>query len=378
MRYIKRVIILLQVVFLCFLFPVSATDLSAKSAYVMEYTSEKELYSYEATKRLYPASMTKMMSLYLVFDALEKGMIHLEDIVKVSEHAASMGGSQIWLKENEEMTVNDLLKAVCIASANDAIVALAEAVSGSEEAFVNEMNAYVREWNLVDTHFKNVSGLHDDAHYSCAKDMAIIAKHLIDKGGDLLFSYTTMYDGYVREGSDNAVWLVNTNKLLKTYPGTDGLKTGYTSKAGYCITLTNKQNGVRLIGVTMNSKSSQIRNKEIRNLLQECFAKIQHKEVFKMGEIIHSIQVDDGKPQTLYLKVNEDVTLHYISDENVQLEYSFNYKLPIREDSIIGEVMIKSSDGIETTAALYAANAVEQLEYIDYVKKIMRSFLTNL
>lgn len=349
---------------------------NSKSTYLIEYSSETVLYANNEEEKLFPASMTKMMSLYLIFDAINTGKLHLDDMITVSEHAAGMGGSQIWLQVNEQMSVDDLLKAVCVASANDAVVALAEKVSGSEELFVNEMNRKVKEWNLTGTNFVNASGLHDDNHYTTAKDMAVIAKKLIEVGGDLLFSYTTLYDSYVREGTEASVWLVNTNKLLRSLDGTDGLKTGYTSQAGYCITVTTLRNGVRLIGVVMKEPTNKIRDKEIKELIEYGFSMIQSQLVFKANDFYETKHVEDGKPDQLQVIIGNDVSLHYINNPNYTTEVTYTVtSAPIEQGSVIGKIKVVGAEGIQTEADLLAGNSIEKLDYWDYVLKLLKMIL---
>ena len=208
----------------------------AQSAYVMEYSTGQVVFKKNETEKLYPASMTKMMGLILIFEALNNGSLSMEDTVTVSETAASMGGSQIFLEVNEVMKVEDMIKSICIASANDAMVAMAEKLGGSVENFVKKMNDKGKEIGLENTHFVNTTGLHDPEHYSCAKDMARIAQVLIQTGGDQLLAITSTYDTYIREDSEKPFWLVNTNKLIKQMEGVDGLKTGFTQEAMSCIT----------------------------------------------------------------------------------------------------------------------------------------------
>ena len=209
----------------------SSQDLapSAKAAYLVENTTGKVIYAKHETDKLYPASMTKMMGLLLIFEALHDKKISWDESVSASEYAASMGGSQVFLEPGESMSVRDMVKSICIASANDAMVAMAEKVGGSNDHFVAMMNDKAKELKLSNSHFMNATGLHDPEHYTCAKDMSIIASALIAEGGDELLRITSTYDAYIRENTDKKFWLVNTNKLLKQYEGVDGLKTGFTT-----------------------------------------------------------------------------------------------------------------------------------------------------
>ena len=344
---------------------------NSKASFLIEVSSERVLYAKNENERLYPASMTKMMSLYLIMEAINQGHLNYTDEVVISEHAASMGGSQIWLKPYEIMSVDALLRAVAIASANDAVVALAEKIAVSEENFVTLMNQQAQEWGLENTHFMNTSGLHHEEHYSTAKDMAIIALHLIQEGKEKLLSYTSMYDSYVREGSDAEVWLVNTNKLLRTLEGTDGLKTGYTSQAGYCITLTTKKDGLRLVGVVMKEPTNKIRDQEVRKLIEYGFSLYTSTILHQKGEsvaVFHDIQ---GKPSTSDLYVEDDVKLHYLKDSD-EAKYDSQltllpYTLPLQAGQMIGVMEYRSDDGTKSIVDVFIKDHIEKLSYWDYV-----------
>ena len=219
--------------------------------------------------RLPMASMTKMMTLLIIMENIENGNIKWSDSVITSEHAASMGGSQIFLEVGEEMTVEELVKGICIASGNDAAVAMAEKIGGTEEEFVKLMNKKAKELQLKNTNFTNACGLDSDNHYSSAHDMAIIGKELVKY--DKILEYTGTYEDYLRKNTDKSFWLVNTNKLVRYYKGVDGLKTGYTEKAGFCITTTAKKDNMRLITVVMGEPSTKIRNAETTSMLDYGF-----------------------------------------------------------------------------------------------------------
>ena len=233
----KKVLLFLLLISCCFT-KVYAIDLAknAKSSVLIEASTGEIIYEKNKDEKLAPASMTKMMSLILIMEAIEKGNIKLNQIVTISENASKMGGSQIYLETNEKMSVDDLLKGICMASANDAVVALAETIYGSEDEFVKEMNKRAKVLGLKNTNFMNATGLDDENHYSSAYDMALIAKELVSH--KKVLEYSSNYEDYLRENTNKKFWLVNTNKLIKTYDGMDGLKTGYTEKAGYCLTAT--------------------------------------------------------------------------------------------------------------------------------------------
>lgn len=200
--------------------------LNSESALLLDYNSGEVLYEKNSNEKLHPASMTKMMGLYLVMEALDNQQIKLEDKVRCTLEASQIGGSQIYLKENEEMTIDDLIKSVCIASANDAMYLLGEIVGGSNEQFISLMNNKLEDFELVNTHFTNVMGFDDENHYSCSFDMGVIAYNLLKDYGDLIIKYSSMNESYLREDTSSPFWLVNTNKLLGDYEGLDGLKTG--------------------------------------------------------------------------------------------------------------------------------------------------------
>ena len=233
---------------------------NAKSAIMIEASSGKVLFDKNSHEKLPPASMTKMMSMLLIVEAVEDGIISWDQKITVSENASGMGGSQILLETGEQMSVDDLFKGVAIMSGNDAVVALAEAVAGTEDEFVKMMNKRAKELGLKDSVFKNPHGLDDANHYSSAYDMSLIAKELVKH--DRVLKYTSTYEDYLRKGTERELWLTNTNKLTRFYPGVDGLKTGYTKEAGYCLTSTAKRDGMRIITVVMGEPDTKTRNSE--------------------------------------------------------------------------------------------------------------------
>ena len=200
-------------------------NLDCGSAYLIEYSTGKVIYAQNENERLAPASMTKMMGLILICEAIENKQIMLDDIVSISTEASKMGGSQVFLEPLENISIDELIKCVCIASANDAMYALSEVVATTNQNFIDKMNEKAKDLNLTNTNFVNVTGFDDEKHYTCAKDMALIAKELL-KYEDIILPYTSMYDSHIRTNTDNPFWLVNTNKMVKFYQGMDGLKTG--------------------------------------------------------------------------------------------------------------------------------------------------------
>jgi D-alanyl-D-alanine carboxypeptidase (penicillin-binding protein 5/6) len=275
---------------------VNAPDLGldCKSAVLMEASTGQILYAQNPAEAMPPASVTKIMTLLLVMEAMEEGRLAWEDTVTASAHAASMGGSQIFLKEGEQMTARDLIKSVVIASANDAAVALAEHTYGSEDAFVRRMNERAAELGMTATHFENTNGLDDTAvnHVTSAGDIAIMSRELIRHGEILTYSSTWMDS--IRGG---AFGLTNTNRLVRFYPGCNGLKTGSTSKAGFCISVTAEREGMTLICVIMGAESRDIRNAAATRLLDWGFAtfSVYHAEGGDAGEV----ELKGGKTDTV-------------------------------------------------------------------------------
>ena len=281
---------------------VKAEDLklaeNAKSAILIEASTGEVLFEKNADEKLVPASMTKMMSMLLILEAIENGVLKWDQVITVSENASSMGGSQILLETGEKMTVKDLFKGVAIASGNDAVVALAEASYGSERVFVSHMNKRAKELGLKNTNFKNPHGLDTADHYSSARDMSLIAKALSKH--EKVFEFTSVYEDYLRQNTDRKFWLVNTNKLVRFYDGVDGLKTGFTDGAGYCITATAKKDGMRIIAVVMGEATSKIRNKEISEMLDYSFAQYKIEDLLKSKNSLGKYRVNSGKERRYF------------------------------------------------------------------------------
>lgn len=366
----KKIVILL---ILCMLFTqsVDADELAqnAKSAYLME-ESGKVLFEKNATDKMYPASMTKMMSLILVYEALKDGRLKESDVLTISENAASMGGSQVYLQVNEKMSVKDLLKSVCIASANDAMVALAEEINGSVKVFVEMMNKKSKEMGLVNTQFANTTGLHDENHYSCAKDMAMIAQKLIEIGGSHLLEITSTYDAYIREDTDNPFWLVNTNKLVKHVENVDGLKTGFTQEALSCITVTAKKENVRMIAVVMKEPDSKTRNKEVMDLIHDGFSKVEYFKLFDKNEKYSSFEFEQGLPHKTNLIYLDDVGVVVDKGEDIKIKEKVftqtNFDLPIKQSEKIGEVTFTLDDSSKKTVDVGVAHNIVKMNFLDY------------
>ena len=369
-----------------FLQPVQATtqqgiDLtpSAAGAILIDVQTGQILYEKDSLKKLYPATMTKMMSLLLVIEAIHSGQLDWTSEVSASAHAASMGGSQIYLEEGEVMTVEDLFKASAVASANDAIVALAEKTAGSEQQFVAMMNDKAQQLGLQNTHFVNATGLHDDDHYSCARDMAVIGQTLIQQGQQDILRYTSTYDDYIRADTDNRFWLVNTNKMIRTYPGMDGLKTGYTTQSMYCITVTAQRDGLRLLAVVMDEPTRDVRNQEAAALLDYGFSNYRYQIVMEKGTPVATARIDNGKPETVAVLTGGElgrITAGGSSMEPSESEILMDsLRAPIQQGEVIGRLRLHFEDGVVIEEDLVAEESVLALDFIDILLKTWKTVI---
>lgn len=338
---------------------------SARSAILVEASTGKVIFEKNADEKLHPASMTKMMSLLLIIEAIEDGVIKWDQVVQVSENASSMGGSQILLETGEKMSVRDLFKGVAIASGNDAVVALAETVAGSEGNFVSMMNKRARELGLTNTNFKNPHGLDDANHYSSSRDMMIIACELVKH--EKVLEYTKVYEDYLRENTDRKIWLVNTNRLVRFYDGVDGLKTGYTEDAGYCMTATAKKDGMRIIAVVMGEETSKIRNQEVSEMLDYAFAQYKVVNVLQNKKALGKYRVENGKEEYVGVRpVGETTILKKKSEKDGNYSYDIkinSLKAPIKIGDNVGTLTIKEDDNNVMTLKLTVDKVVEKANF---------------
>lgn len=333
------------ILFLLLLLPfqVKADNLapSATSSILIESTTGKVLYENNADEKLPPASMTKIMTLLLTMEALESGKLKLDEEIFISPFASSMGGSQVFLEPNTYMKAEELIKSIAIASANDSAVALAEKISGTLEAFINLMNKRAKEIGCTNTNFVNVHGLDDDNHYSSARDMSLMAMELLKHEG--ILKYTSIYEEYLKKPDGSSTWMVNTNKLIRYYNGLDGLKTGYTSKAGYCLTATAKKSNMRLISVIMKEPTSQIRNSETIELLNYGFSNYKLKTIIEKKQPLGKVEVLYGKKESLKIELAKDATSLESIDDEKKYTYNINVdkiKAPVKKGDIIGNLEV--------------------------------------
>ena len=390
----KKIIIILFIVcsFLTVMFTTvsAASDLSftnnnevgtlnltsdAKSAVLIEPTTMEVIYERNPHSQLAPASMTKIMTMLLVMEAIENGVLSLDQMLTASEYATTMGGTQIYLEVGEQMSVNDLLKSVAIGSANDAAVVLAEGISGSCENFVKLMNDRAKELGLEHTNFKNPNGLPEEGHYTCAMDMAVMSAHLVNYHSEIL-KYTSTYEDYVREDTEKRFWLVNKNKLIRFVEGVDGLKTGWTNDAGYCLTATIKKDNMRFIAVCMGNSSPDIRNKEIMQMLNYGISNYEVVSLYKEGDIIKTYQNVDLLPRTYHITISEDVNILKKKGEDLKditLEESINYQnIDGVNNKDIGEIKIYYDGKLFKTIDLALLEDVKKASYFEVFLEVLR------
>lgn len=324
---------------------------NAKSAIMIEASTGEILFQKNKDEKLAPASMTKMMSMLLIMEEIENGNLKWDEMITTSEKASSMGGSQIFLKVGEKMTVEDLLKGVAIASGNDAVVALAERVSGSEEQFVKRMNTRAKDLGLKNTNFINATGLTADNHYSSAYDMSLIAKELVKH--EKILEFTSTYEDYLRKDTKSPFWLVNTNRLVRFKEGVDGLKTGFTDEAGYCLTATMKKDNMRLITVVMKEENTSKRSADTTKMLDYGFNIYMVQTILDEKTTIEKKKVELGKTLTTEIVPKENITiLNKKSEEQKNITYKTNINkiiAPVKKGDKVGTIDIIEDNNIIST-----------------------------
>ncbi|TYR82526.1 D-alanyl-D-alanine carboxypeptidase [Priestia megaterium] len=379
----------IKIIVVIFLFPLmtqpvlanekKASELadSAKSAILIERDTGAILYEKNSNQPLPPASMTKVMTMILIMEALDKGKIALTEKVRTSEYAASMGGSQIFLEPGEEMTVDEMLKGIAIGSGNDASVAMAEHLAGSEEEFVELMNKKAKQLGLKHTKFQNPTGLPVDDHYSTAHDMAIMGKELL-KYEDII-NYTSKYEDYLREDTDKKFWLVNTNRLVKFYPGVDGLKTGFTNQAKYCLTATAKKGNMRVIAVVFGAETPKDRNNQVTKMLDYAFSQYTTTPLYKKDATITKANVDKGSKKQLNVVTSEPIsvlTKKGTTAKDMKTEVKMNEKLdaPIQQGDKVGTIVVKKKGQVVSKSPLVAGENIEQASWWKLFKRAFSMF----
>ncbi|MEG0026495.1 MAG: D-alanyl-D-alanine carboxypeptidase family protein [Bacilli bacterium] len=351
---------------------------NAKSAILIEASTGEIIFEKNSHEKLNPASMTKMMSMLLIIEAIENNVIKWDDMITVSNHASSMGGSQILLETGEKMSVSDLFKGVSIASGNDAVVALAEKIAGTEEAFVKMMNQKAQKLKLKSTNFKNPHGLDITNHYSSAYDMSIIAKELVKH--KKVLEYTVIYEDYLRENTNRKIWLVNTNKLVRFYEGVDGLKTGYTKEAGYCLTATAQKENMRLIAVVMGEPDSSTRNSEVTSLFDYAYAQYEINDLL-LHKPLKKHQINQAKKEMVKITPLNPVTiLNKKIDKEKKYSYDIqlkNIKAPVKKGEIIGMLTIKENNKKIRTINLTVEHDIAKANILELYFRHLKKILTG-
>ncbi|MEH7416047.1 D-alanyl-D-alanine carboxypeptidase family protein [Neobacillus drentensis] len=350
---------------------------NVKSAILIERDTGTVLYEKNSNQELPPASMTKIMTMLLIMEAIDKGKLSWNEKVRASEYAASMGGSQIFLEPGEEMTVKEMLRGIAIGSGNDASVAMAERIAGSEDAFVDMMNAKAKELGLKHTFFKNTTGLPVSGHYSTAADMATMAKELLKY--ENITKFTGMYEAYLRENTDKKFWLVNTNKLVRFYPGVDGLKTGFTAEAKYCLTATAQKDGMRVIAVVFGAPTSKERNAQVTDLLNYAFAQYQTHPMFKRNQTIGLAKVSKGKEKSVQAVTSEPISILTKKGEKTQdvkqkVTLEKNLKAPISKGDQVGKIQLVKNGKVILESPLVASKTVKEAGWWTLYKRAFGMF----
>lgn len=316
----------------------SNLNLECASAVLIEQNSGKILYEHNCHEQLKPASVTKVMSILLIMEALDSGKINLEDKVPCSQNAANMGGSQIWLDTREELTVNEMLKAICVASANDCTVAMAEYLTGSEEAFVEKMNIRAKELGMNDTCFKNCHGLDTDGHVTSSYDIALMSRELL-KNHPNITNYTTIWTDTLRDGKSE---LTNTNKLIRNYKGATGLKTGSTSLALYNLSASATRDDLSLIAVVMKAPTTQIRFSDAEKLLNYGFNNFSYSKLATKNTVLKSVNVTKGVDSCVNVVYSDDCGALIEKNSNNSIEQIINIpdniQAPIYKGQEIGDI----------------------------------------
>ncbi len=370
----KKIIFIILTLFLGVMSINAEDNLTPKatSSILIEASTGKVLYEKDADKKLAPASLTKIMTMLLTMESLESGKINYNDKVLISKNAASMGGSQIFIEANSRVSVKDLIRGISIASANDAAVALAEKIGGTEANFINMMNDKAKELGLSNTTFKNPHGLDEDGHMTTARDLSIIAKELV-KHEDIL-KFTSTYEEYMTKPNGEKFWLVNTNNLIRFYDGMDGLKTGYTPKAGYCLVGTANKNDMRLISVVMNEKEKEDRSSETIALMEYGYSLYGSDILINKNKKLGNIYISNSKNREYPFYLEEDVKL-ITKKGNEKVNYTYEIKLenkkaPLKKGEKVGTLILKTKEGTKN----YNLIVKEEIKKAGYFRLLLNNF----
>ncbi len=344
---------------------------------LMEPSTGEILYANNENEHMLPASVTKVMTLLLIMEQIDGGVLDYSDTVTCSKNASEMGGSQIWFEEGEQLTIDEALKAICTVSANDVTLAMAELIGGSEDNFVIAMNAKAKELGMENTHFMNSHGIDEEGHYTCAKDIAIMARELITKHPNIL-KYTSIWMDTLRAGTTE---LTSTNKLIRFYDGATGLKTGYTSNALYNLVGTATRGDTTFISVIMRAPSSDVRLAETKTLLDYGFATYETKKICSANTILEEMSINKNIKRKLETRLEEDIYALMEKGKNVKTEqiitYNDDLNAPIEQNEVIGKIEILNKETKEVIGQtnILSNNFVEKSNLIDYLKYVFEKFL---
>lgn len=358
--------------------PSSTLNLNVGSAILIEQSSGQVLYEQNMHQQLRPASVTKVMTILLIMEAIDSGRISYTDKIPCSEKAAGMGGSQIWLDVREELTVDEMLKAICVVSANDCTVAMAEYLAGSEEAFVSQMNAKAKELGMNDTTFKNCHGIDEDGHVTSAYDISLMSRELLINHPSIT-KYTTIYMDTLRDGKSS---LVNTNKLIRNYKGATGLKTGSTSIALYNLSASATRNNLSLIAVVMKAPTGPIRFAEAQKLLDYGFNNFEYKSLINKNDLIKEISVDKGIENTVNAIAENDSGILIKKGQNkdvvqtVQLPDNIN--APVSAGQVLGNITYSLNDVEVGKVNIIAEKSVNKNSSFNVIKYVIFNWLSLL
>ena len=356
----------------------NSLNLESGSAILIEQKTGQVLYEHNIHEKLRPASVTKVMSLLLIMEALDSGQITLTDKVPCTEDAAGMGGSQIWLEVGEELTVDEMLKAICVVSANDCTVAMADYLCGSQEAFVEKMNARAKELGMNDTTFKNCHGIDEDGHVTSAYDISIMSRELLNNHPTIL-NYTTIWMDTLRNGESE---LVNTNKLIRNYKGATGLKTGSTSVALYNLSASATRDGLSLIAVIMKAPTTKIRFSEAQKLLDYGFSNYQYKDLATRGTVIKEADVTKGVTSKTNLITENDVGILIKKGEDKNIEQTINIAenlaAPIAQGQKVGEIIYTLGGKELGKTNVIAQTAVEKKTFFSIAAYVYQNWFSML
>lgn len=353
-------------------------QLESESGILIEQHSGQILFEHNSHEKLRPASVTKVMSILLIMEAIDSGTLSYTDKIPCTEAAAAMGGSQIWLDVREELTVDEMLKAICVVSANDCTVAMAEYLCGSQEAFVEKMNTKAQELGMKDTSFKNCHGLDEDGHLTSAYDIALMSRELLNKHPSIT-KYTTIWMDTLRDGKSQ---LVNTNKLIRNYRGMTGLKTGSTSLALYNLSASATRDGLSLIAVIMKGPTGAIRFSEAQKLLDYGFSNYQYKELAGKYECLKNVTVQKGTEDNLNILFDEDAGVIIKKGENKNIEQIISVPdtliAPITKGQKVGEVSYCLDGERITTINIIAEKEIKKISLINFSSKLYKSWFCLL